>query len=242
MSDYLQDSSRLADEAVKECARLLSGAQFEFTRGSYLQGSGVAVSILVNEDLFEEDVYSIQVICHVDGHLRVDWEGIAILIESGESGEAFPGFLDSGGKVMFRVRRHARTGAGIEISTTCAHVGTAGVLLAKAAAKADEAHRRGDPSTDLFAFSQVSRDGRATATAKMHPGGLVEIRVDTKDPALKGGRAYVYFRSIDGESGGTDRIPLSLEDANGYFGIWLGEIPFSKQTEIYVVAFPPKNR
>ena len=242
MNNYLRDSSRLADEAVKECVRLISAAKFEFSRGSHLQGSGVAVSILVHEDFFEEDLYSIQVVCHVDGHLQVDWEGVAILIESGETGDEFPGFLDAGGKAMFRVKRSARKEGTIEVSMTCAYVGTAGVLLEAAAAKAEEAQEKGEASTELFAFSQPSRDGRVSATARMHPGGLVEIRVDAKDPELKGGRAYVFFRSHEETPGSKYKIPLNLQDPEGYFGIWFGEVPFSKDTEIRVVAFPPEKK
>jgi hypothetical protein len=223
--------------AFHESLALLNSARFTLRRNLYLQGEHSAISIVVDE---RESERKVLVVCHVAGHLRMDWDGIGIRLHVLGSDDIFPAFLNAQGRAEFHLdKKYDAAQFQVQTSLSSAFMGTAGKVLAYAAAAYAEGHPEKE-TIKPFDYEVTSQDGKVVATAKQHPRGVVEIRVHTRENDLRGGVACIEFRSKSGKALQRQTI-LDLEDEHGFFGVWYGEISPSEDAAMYFVVFPPEG-
>jgi hypothetical protein len=243
MNDTVHERARAAvDATLRECLGLLNSVRFDLVKCVYARGENSAASVVMHSDPRDSKVRRVLVVCHVAGHLSVDWRGVGILLRNVKSGDLFPGFLDAKGRAEFRFPASMEAEFVIQTSLSSVLVGTAGKLLAYAAsARPDIAEDKATTQREhLFDYEVSSGDGAVVASARQHPGGVIEIRIRALNQALKNGVALLEFRSAS-KTIWQETIRLNLEDLKGPYGVWFGELTLPEDAAMHVVAFPARR-
>ncbi len=88
----------------------------------------------------------------------------------------------------------------------------------------------------------TSHDGLLLAKARQHLGGVIEIRVETREESLKNGFALVEFRTAKNETIVKERVDLKFERSGVFYGLWMSDLTLADDVTMYVAAFPSSQK